>query len=97
MTAEAGPTAHPLKEVPPPPWVVFNRGDGLCDILPAMRDGDVLEGLPPALARELVMFANSGALGVGGRLAAIIDTLRAVEARIKEDGALAPKASGGTP
>lgn len=42
----------------PPPWVVFHRGDGICDLLPAMRPGAVLEAVPEAFARSLAQAAN---------------------------------------
>lgn len=42
-----------------PPWVVFNRGDGYADILPAMRPGTVLEGLGIGLAEAIVRAANT--------------------------------------
>ncbi len=42
-----------------PPWVLFNRGDGLADILPAMRPGAILEGLEMGLAEAIVRAANA--------------------------------------
>lgn len=42
----------------PPPWVVFHRGDGICDLLPAMRPGAVLEAVPEPFARSLAQAAN---------------------------------------
>jgi hypothetical protein len=41
-----------------PPWITFHRGDGMCDILPAMRQGVVLENVPAGLAAALCLEAN---------------------------------------
>lgn len=48
------------KHTPEPPWIVFNRTDkgGLVDILPAGRQGVVLEGVDPALAKALCKAAG---------------------------------------
>lgn len=40
-----------------PPWVVFHC-EGRADILPAMRPGAVVEGLPLDLAQRIVAVAN---------------------------------------
>jgi hypothetical protein len=52
---------------PAPPWVVFNRGDGTSDVLPAGRLGTILARLPSMLAKRIAEVANASlAIGTGG-------------------------------
>lgn len=41
-----------------PPWIVHSHGDGLASVLPLLRPGTVLDGLPVGLARTIVDAAN---------------------------------------
>lgn len=66
------------KMVPAPPWVVFDHGDGVAEILPAGRPGQVFtETMPTGLATLIVSATNCAWTEVWPeRLGAAIRTTR---------------------
>lgn len=58
-----GPTVEvgcfELPKFYPPPWIAFDRGDGMIDVLPMGRPGTVMMQVPKRMGHKLILLANS--------------------------------------